>query len=311
MWFFIGYKLYIEYTILENNISLLYSGISFLFGIMLFLNYIKFITAFFSTAGVLGKMTLIVNFILLNTNYGIFDITKYNKVFNEDIIEGANYYVNILFVILNFLPFIANRHIIGGFTKKYMVSNLNSMGCLTLFILTLKHDSIKNSKYYFVVEILCCLVLFIKFISDYVNGNMTVQNVVFFILFMINTYLLFFLPVELLHTPEVLIPKLSYQGFLIRESLFKDAGIEGFYGLDLFVDENMRIADKFIEIGYEMTDQNVTNVSSDILNSNTGNTSKSQGDLIRFNIGKLKLNNISSKEFRNIYPKHDLINIRP
>lgn len=302
IWFYIGYKLYIEFIVLENNLSLLYCAISFLFGIMLFLNYIKFLTAFFTTKGVISKFTLIVNFVVFNTKYGIFEFNKFNKIIGDDVLEGANYYINMLFVFLNFLPFLANKNLIGRVTNKYMLADFNSVGYLTLFLLTFKHESVKNSYYYFVVEVLCCAFLFFKFINDCFNRNMNLQNALFFVLFMINTYLLLFMPVDLIPTPEVSIPRISYQGFLIRESLFKDAGIEGFYGLDLFVDENMKIANQFIEIGCEI--QN-TNISSNIDINNIDNIEN-----LKLNLGKMKLSNICSKEFRNIYPKYDIINMK-
>eukprot|EP00340_Litonotus_pictus_P007053 CAMPEP_0170519552 /NCGR_PEP_ID=MMETSP0209-20121228/4928_1 /TAXON_ID=665100 ORGANISM="Litonotus pictus, Strain P1" /NCGR_SAMPLE_ID=MMETSP0209 /ASSEMBLY_ACC=CAM_ASM_000301 /LENGTH=102 /DNA_ID=CAMNT_0010805467 /DNA_START=860 /DNA_END=1168 /DNA_ORIENTATION=- len=85
---------------------------------------------------------------------------------------------------------------------------------------------------------------------------------------------------------------ISFQGFLIRESLLLDAGIEGYYGMDLFIDEYQNIANEFLEISEDWS-----------ISSLTENGGKEK------EIRKMGSEEMNRKNMRKVFPRFNNITV--
>jgi hypothetical protein len=124
---------------------------------------------------------------------------------------------------------------------------------------------------------------------------LTLQNAFFIILCLINITVLYFIPTNLIDTTnstKEIASSISFTGFLIRESLLLDAGLDGFYGVDLFIDEYKTIANDFLEI---TADFKVLSLKA--------NDKSSSFESIK----SVNKNDITPKQMRNVYPKYNNI----
>lgn len=299
MWIYFGYKTYLSHAIEQhlffynnNTIDMLSGAASLIIGLMLFMNYIKFYQGLKSVGSIFGKLTLLGNFLFMNSNYGIFD-------FSNDRLQKYSQFIYFFFILLNSLSISLNslvgNSIYSRYTNIKFFPNYISLSCFTLFLLCFKHDSYNNLTY-FMVEIICVLLICLNIFKEIsINRFFTIQNIFFITLCILNIVVLYFIPTSFVNnstaTKEIM-SSISFTGFLIRESLLLDAGLDGFYGVDLFIDEYKNIANDFLEITADFK-----------ILSLKANDKSSTFD----NIKPINKEEISSKQMRNVYPKYNNI----
>lgn len=318
----------------------------------MFLNYIKLCYLLKSTSSFFSKLTTIFNFVIFNNHYGIFDFTGNTNA------SGILFY---LFLIFNAIPIIMNSIILGklpyllslfngnnnafsnspnsNYNSYSLFPNSYAISCFTIFLLCFKHSSYSN-KYYFLIEIICCCFFFFNLINDYficsqgttgVKFFFNFQHLFFLVLLVFNLIVLYYFPfvyeIEASASTEgSIVTAISFQGFLIRESLLMDAGVEGYYGLDLFIDEYKNIANDFIEITSDnkiyslkecskSKDEKERTDSCDTKETSNNSGDKSISDKINEineikeslfkNYRRSNRDEFSTKEYRKIYPKYN------
>ena len=292
LWIYFGYRKYVDGVLFGiDTLETLLGISSFFIGIMLFMNYIKFYQAFKNSDGFSSKLGCLFSFIFLFSNYGIYDLESNRFLSYDKSSYGQS--LNFVFLALNLIPLINNSFFhskITGLDFK-LFPNYISLGCMTLFFLNYKH-SLYSGKIYLIVEMICCFLLIVKFINDINNRNFTPQLIFFIILLCINVAFLYLFPYSFTSlTEEKTTTIVSFQKFIIRESLLADAGIEGFYGIDLFIDEYQTIANEFIEI---TSDNKILSLSD-------------KDKLTSFNkVNKLEKQNFNSKLARKVFPKMNI-----
>lgn len=255
IWIYFGYKTYLSHAIHYNLVF--YSGntidtisgiASLMIGLMLFMNYMKFYQGIKSANSIFGKLALLGNFIFMNSNYGIFDL-------NNDRLQKYSQFIYFIFILLNSVSISLNSLVGNNFYSSYtslkFFPNHVSLSCFTLFLLCFKHESYNNFTY-FLVEMICVLLICLNLFKEIaISRFLTIQNIFFISLCLVNIFVLYFIPLSIMNTSastKEIMSSISFTGFLIRESLLVDAGIDGFYGIDLFIDEYKNIANDFLEI---------------------------------------------------------------
>ena len=323
-WIYYSYKTFI----VDSIINLFFRGVqdqqreflivdwiiglsSFLVGLLLFLNYIKFFQSFRFTQGVISRLAIIFNFFILNINYGVFDFS-YSKIqeyyyFKQSSSFGEVF--NFVFLVLNLFPLIFNSLVnekILNMKNLKLFPNIFSISCFTLFLMSFKHYNYNNTSLYWMVEILCCFILAVRLINDLLFFKFTLHHFFFLILAVLNLFVLYGFPhvSDLnINQPSSITNAISFQGFLIRESLLVDAGVEGFYGIDLFADEYSTIANDFLELSFQ--GESLSIVSLKEVKENKENETKED---LNKNI-RCMTKNVNSKDFRLIFPKYNSFTI--
>lgn len=300
----LGFKIYLEPSmsdVLNNKMNILIGGCSFFMGCMLFMNYLSLLSTLQNPGySFFSKIKNILNFVFFNYNFGIINFTSDSNFISNYYGESSITSIIItIYITLNTLPLLFNPILNYKFQELPFMLFPSIWAILNLTIFLLNFRDISNySNLYFSIEILSYFILALKFINDvFIYRRFSYSHIFFLLLTILN--LIIFRSIALCAVPtpsqEKVITALSFQGFLLREHTITEAGIEGYFGMQVFSDY---ITGGIVTDVLELDDSNTKFLSmrkNDPISDHTKNTYK-----------RLKVEEASdNKILRSIFPKYN------